>query len=104
MAEACPQPSATARKFVQLVLQKVASVKNQAVAEAIGKDESTVSRIVSGESGIKLADLQPFLAALGLKVVGSDQVCIDRAIYESYKTLATAALTNPSRLNWDEPE
>ena len=45
-----------------------------------------------------------FLGALGLKVVGRDQVCIDRAIYESYKTLATAALTNPAKLNWDEPE
>lgn len=104
MAAECPAPSASARKLVQVVLQKLAKAKNQTVAEAIGKDESTVSRIVSGEVGIKLNDLQPFLGSLGLKVVGADQVCIDRAIYESYKTLATAALTNPSRLNWDEPE
>lgn len=104
MSELGPQPSASARNLVQVVLQKLAKAKNATVAEAIGKDESTISRIVSGESGIKLADLQPFLAALGLKVVGAEQVCIDRAIYESYKTLATAALTNPSSLNWDEPE
>lgn len=104
MTEACAQPSASARKLVQVVMQRLAKTKNQTVAEAIGKDESTISRIVSGDSGIKLTDLQPFLCALGLKVVGVDQVCIDRAIYESYKTLATAALTNPSKLNWDEPE
>lgn len=104
MSTSSDAPTATARKLVQVVLQRLAKAKNQTVAEAIGKDESTVSRIASGESGIKLADLQPFLGSLGLKVVSADQVCIDRAIYESYKTLATAALTNPEKLHWDEPE
>lgn len=104
MAESSQQPSASARKLVQAVLQKVASVKNQAVAEAIGKDESTVSRIVSGEVGIKLNDLHPFLTALGLKVVGANQVCVDREVYESYRTLARAAINDPAKLNWDEPE
>lgn len=104
MAESCTQPDATARKLVQVVLQRLAKAKNQTVAEAIGKDESTVSRIVSGDAGIKLADLAAFLKALGLKVVDANQVCVDRAVYESYRTLARAAITNPSTLSWDEPE
>jgi transcriptional regulator with XRE-family HTH domain len=104
MAAECPAPSAQARKLSQTILQRLAKVKNQEVGAAIGKDHSTVSRIASGESGIKLDELQPFLASLGLKVVGADQVCINREIYESYKVLATAALTNPNSLNWDEPE
>jgi hypothetical protein len=29
---------------------------------------------------------------------------VDRAVYESYRTLARAAITNPSTLSWDEPE
>lgn len=84
-------------------MQRLASVKNQAVADAIGKDQSTVSRIASGEAGIKLDDLQPFLAALGLKVVGANQVCVDREVYESYRTLARAAINDPAKLTWDEP-
>lgn len=104
MAESCPQPSASARKLVQVILQGLAKAKNQAVAEAIGKDESTVSRIASGDSGIKLADLQPFLSAIGLKVVSANQVCVDREVYESYRTLARAAINDPAKLNWDEPE
>lgn len=84
-------------------MQRLAKVKNQRVATAIGKDESTISRIVSGETGIKLEDLQAFLLALDLKCVDTNQICIDRAVYEAYKTLATAALTNPQKLRWDEP-
>ena len=93
-----------ARRLTQNILQRSARVKNQVVGDAIGKDESTISRIMSGEMGLRLADLYGFLDALGLKIVGKEQVCIDRAIYESYKTLATAALVNPEKLNWDEPE
>lgn len=84
-------------------MQRLVSVKNQTVADAIGKDQSTVSRIVSGETGIKLDDLQPFLAALNLKVVDGNQVCVDKAVYESYRTLAAAAITNPRILDWDDP-
>jgi transcriptional regulator with XRE-family HTH domain len=104
MPAECPQPSASARKLVQVILQSLARAKNQAVAEAIGKDESTVSRIASGDTGIKLTDLQPFLSALGLKVVGANQVCVDREVYESYRTLARAAINDPQKLSWDEPE
>jgi transcriptional regulator with XRE-family HTH domain len=104
MAESSQTPSAHARKLSQMVMQRIASVKNQAVADAIGKDQSTVSRIVSGETGIKLDDLQPFLAALDLKVVGANQVCVDRDVYESYRTLARAAINDPQKLSWDEPE
>lgn len=101
MAESSPVPSAGARNFVQDVLQRLARVKNSAVAEAIGKDESTVSRVASGELGVKLADLQPFLHALGLKCVDAGRVCVDREVYESYKVLAGKALTEPRSLEWE---
>jgi hypothetical protein len=103
MADVSPLPNAIARKTVQVVLQRLATVKNQTVAEAIGKDESTVSRIASGEVGIKLNDLHAFIDALGLKIVDKNQRCIDSSIYEAYKTLATAAINAPSKLDWDEP-
>lgn len=102
MAEASPVPSASARNLVQLVLQRLARVKNSRVAEAIGKDESQVSRIVAGDSGIKLADLHAFLAALDLKVVERSKVCVDRAVFESYRTLAAKAMTEPEALQWED--
>lgn len=97
-----PQPSATARTLSHVILHRLARVKNQAVAGAIGKDESTVSRIASGETGIKLDDLEPFLTALSLKVVSQEKICVDRNVFESYRILAAKAMTEPGSLKWED--
>lgn len=97
-------PTPSARILLHVLMQRLATVKNQVVSVAIHKDESTVSRIASGESGVKLEDLQAFLGSLGLKVVDSNMCCVDRAVWESYKTLAVAAMTDPRKLEWDQPE
>lgn len=102
MAEASAVPPASARNLVQVILQRLARVKNSRVAEAIGKDESQVSRIVAGDSGIKLADLYPFLEALDLKVVDRSKVCVDRSVFEAYRTLAAKAMTEPESLQWGD--
>lgn len=94
--------SPVTHRLAQTILRRAAGIKNQRIGDAIGKDESTVSRICSGEYGLKVSELQGFLTALGLKVVDAGMVCVDRAVYESYKTLATKALTNPKALEWDE--
>lgn len=104
MAESSNIPPAPARKLSQTILQRLAKVKNQDVGAAMGKDHSTVSRIASGETGIRLDDLHPFLAALDLKVVDANQVCVDRGVYEAYRTLAHAAVTDTRKLDWESPE
>lgn len=101
MTEACAPLPESARMFVQDVLHRLARVKNKVIAEAIGKDESTVSRVASGDVGVKLEDMQPFLHALGLKVVDVSRVCVDREVYESYRTLACKAMTEPKALEWE---
>lgn len=92
------------RRLANVLMRRLASVKNADVGRAIGRDESTVSRIGSGELGIKLDDLQGFLTALNLKVVDINQHCIDKEIFASYKALAKAAMNAPQRLDWDVPE
>lgn len=73
---------------MQAILRTVATVKNQVVAQAIGVDDSTITRITSGESGVKLDRLQPFLACLGLKVVPWGHVCIDHDEWEATCVMA----------------
>ena len=108
MSSACAQPSARARKVVQVILQRVAGVKNQAVGDAIGKDESTVSRIVSGEIGVKLELLEPFLTSLALKIVDANRICIDVEKYNAMLILAKRAIAQEQKiegpqLEWEEP-
>lgn len=102
MTTAYPQGAASSRKLSQVILHRLARLKNQSVASAIGKDESTVSRIASGEAGIKIDDLEPFLRALHMKAVDADQVCVDKKVFESYRILAAKAMTEPESLKWED--
>lgn len=103
MTTSSPDALLKSRNFEVEALRRVADVQYDAIAVAIGCDKSTVSRMF-GERGVKLAEIPLLLECLGWKVVSKDRVCIDRAIYESYKTIAAAAMTDPKKLLWDEGE
>lgn len=77
-----------------LILRRVASVKNSTVAQAIGHDDGHVSRICSGERGLKLIELQAFLDSLGLKVIEceGETVTIPAKTYESLRHLVKESL------------
>jgi hypothetical protein len=55
-----------------LILRRLATLKNETVAREIGHDGGHVSRIASGERGVRLPELESFLTALGLAVVEMD--------------------------------
>jgi hypothetical protein len=62
-------PSASHSTLHGLVLQRIAGVKNLTIAAAIGHDEGHVSRITSGERGLRINELEPFFKSLGLRVI-----------------------------------
>ncbi len=86
--------SASSSNLESLVLRRVASVKNITVAQAIKHDEGHVSRVMSGERGLKLAELQAFFDVLGLKVIECEgpTVTISAKTYESLTHLLKEAL------------
>lgn len=88
------------RNFETEALRRVASVQYEAIADAMGCDKSTVSRMF-GERGIKLGELPLLLGALGWKIVGKDQHCVPRDEFEAYRTLARKAIAAPT-LEWDD--
>jgi len=63
---------ADTRNTEALILRRLATVKNQVVGEAIGHDDSHVSRIAANERGIRLRELEAFFKALGLRVIECD--------------------------------
>ena len=72
MPEASPKHPATTSSIEGLILRRLAGVKNAAVAAAIHHDEAHVSRIASGERGLRIHEFGPFMAALGLQVIECD--------------------------------
>jgi hypothetical protein len=87
-----------------IVRERFDSAKLTAIDHAMGKCESWAKKIRSDESGVRLDDIDALLDALGLKAVDKAKACVDRAVFESYKVLAGAAITEPRKLNWDGDE
>lgn len=83
-----PDPS---RNLESLILRQIAVVGGKAVAAAIDRDESTVSRIVAGDTGIRLDHLGAFLSVLGLAVVESKGGIVRTIPEEEYQALRTLA-------------
>lgn len=64
------------------LLRAVSKVGQAAVANALGKNASTISRIFSGEGGVSLGDLDVFLGVLGFKAVPLDDVTVDQVEHQ----------------------
>lgn len=77
-----------ARKFHALALQRLASVGQVTVSEALGCSESTVSRCVNDN----LERVCQVFAAIGLKVVPQEVKCYPSAQIDAIFTLAKSSI------------
>jgi len=87
---------ADTRNTEALILRRLATVKNQAVGDAIGHDDSHVSRIAANERGLRLRELEAFFKALGLRVIECDGATVTLPANEldALKLFARKALEN----------
>jgi hypothetical protein len=76
MAESSNQSAARGCNLHSKILQRVATVKNFAIAQAICHDEGHVSHITSGTRGLRINELEGFFNAIGLKVVECDGLMV----------------------------
>jgi hypothetical protein len=94
-------PSETARKGVQLALQRLQEPgKAGAVAAAMGCSDSTVSRIKTE----RMEEVVTFLAFLGLKVVPTEFKCVDPAAYHFLTTTHQRVMQRAPDLIWEQEE
>lgn len=70
-----------------LILQRMADVKDDAIASAMGCERTKIVKIRSCEHGVKLTDMEAFFSALGLKVVGEDGQVVDTAELHAWMLL-----------------
>lgn len=74
-----------------LILRRAAIVKQSKIAEAIKRDEGTVSKMLAGEVGFRLNCAEAFLDVLGLMVIEKSpdgMVCLPKREYDALVTLA----------------
>lgn len=84
MSSLNPTQQDRARKFESLVLQHLASTGQKPVADALGVNESTISRMKEGG----IANLCEMLAVIGLKIVPADMQCYRAEDIEPYIQIA----------------
>ena len=92
----------TGTAWERVIRERFLKAKDSVIENALGKQESWAKKVSAGQSGVLLDDISKLLAALGLKVVDQSKVCVNREVYEAYKTLAGKAITEPRELDWNE--
>jgi hypothetical protein len=75
-----------------LIHRRLAESTAKAVAEAIDSDETHISKFRSGERGLKINQIGPALAAMGLKLVDSDETFIHPKRLAALECLAGESL------------
>lgn len=98
-------PLTMTRKSSQVLLRTLAKMPLDQLAQALSKDESTASRVRSGEARLTVGEFCDLVDAAVMKIVPASKVCVDREKYEALATLAVAAMTDKQtiqRLVWEE--
>jgi hypothetical protein len=78
------------------------------IAAAIQKDESTASRLRSGEAKLTVEEFAALVSAIGCKLVDQRKTCVDPEVFESVVHINMRAMRNEETvralLTDDDPE
>lgn len=91
---------ANTSREVSLILRRFAATSQAEVARLTGVDNTLLSKFLSGERGLRLDQIGPVLAALGLSIaenVTGDLVTVTREKYEALRLLAAEELMREAR-------
>ncbi|EMB3092909.1 hypothetical protein EA691_06415 [Acinetobacter baumannii] len=94
--------TARARNTRALVMQALASKNNGEIADRLGVDASTLSRMKNDKKSNGLSEIEnacALLDALGLKVIPENYECYDRQFVESIFFLARLSMARASDIN-----
>ncbi len=84
-----------------LLRERFEAEKDSVIDSGCSKQESWAKKVGAGTCGVLLDDIPKLLDTLGLKLVDRHKICVNKDVYAAYKALATAAITNPTKLDWD---
>lgn len=96
--------SSEAGLMANVIALRLRNVKREACDAAMGKADSWTTKIINGESGVRLDDLPNLLAFLHLKAVDSSKLCVNADLAKAYETIARRAVLERGLLADDDPE
>jgi hypothetical protein len=87
-----------------IIRLRLGRAKREAIDMAMGKAESWTTKILNGESGVRLDDLPKFLDALDLKAVDKTRVCVNADLAHAIETIARRAIAERGLLFEEDAE
>lgn len=91
----------------QVLATRLAKLKLEAIAEAIGKDDTEACKVRSGERRCTLSEFCALLDVSNLKLVDKGRFCVKRDEFEFMRKMTARALANQAvaqQLTFDDPE
>jgi hypothetical protein len=101
MHESCALDPTLARKNLSAILQRLSSVGQKPVADALGTSEATISRM----KGEQLETFSGLLSVLGLKTVPAEHKCYSGDYIASLRYFAKLGMAQeqePVGLEWGD--
>lgn len=80
------------------VADALRNANRAAIENALGKQESWVRKVINGECGVMLDDIDALLDALDKKAVSKGKMCIDPELARAYEHIVKASTANRSLL------
>lgn len=102
MTEPYPLAAGAALSRPGIVAERFRREKDAVIEEGLGKQPSWAIKVGNSQSGVLVDDIDKLLEILGLKAVDKSKVCVDRDVLQAWKTIATAAMSEPAKLNWED--
>jgi hypothetical protein len=100
--DASPSKGTDGGRPGKVVANALRNAKREAVEEAMGKGDTWCRSIINGDAGVKPADLDDLLDALGLKAVSRHKRCVDPDLLASYETIVRRVIANAGASLFDE--
>ena len=98
MSKVSPELSASARNGISRILQSLANCRQSELAEQLGVDPSTLSRMKTDRKNNDLTDvelLSGLLSAVGLKVVNANDVYCSPEVAEATRVFLSNSFSSP---------
>lgn len=95
MNEALTGSGGNARAIERELSQRLLRLPLKAIADAIGKSDSTADRVRKGEQALSISEWAAVLCACRFKIVDEDAYTVDGDVYRATAVITSRAMGDP---------
>ena len=95
MNESLQPTGGNARVIEREISQRLLRLPLKAIADALGKSDSTADRVRKGEQALAISEWAALISACRLKIVDEDAYTVDGDVYRATAVITSRAMGDP---------